>query len=455
MSSGEWLYVVVAVILFLRLGTLSLVPMTMLPVRLHEGAYFAYPFELAVVPILLNEVVWHIRSGRPLRRDALQITGIAFISLSGLSGFWTEDLDETIRRVGILSEAACGFLALRLFADRRVEGVGLIARTIGLTGAVSAAWALVWWIVLDKRDSLNLQVPESAASRVSLEARLGSPLLGASNYFAAFLVMTIPLAWVCCRNPVMRRVVLSVQLLALILTVSRGSITALLVGACLVAILLAVRGVIGPRAVVLACLGAAISLLALPRLWSALLVRRGAVSSSDGGEVRTTLFKAALNEWGTHPVGGAGAGTFEHRLSAVEVANAHNSFLQILAELGTLGLVVSAAAVLAVAYLASTISPPLLRYGVVGGVAAGVLSSLIEANFEGVAFTWFVGCYFALVSAAALTRSPLPHALSDQASERETTITFGGEGAESAAQSRGSQAARRSRHLGSHKPECS
>jgi hypothetical protein len=64
---------------------------------------------------------------------------------------------------------------------------------------------------------------------------------------------------------------------------------------------------------------------------------------SFSGSYRTPLWSQALHEYKAHPIVGGGAGTYEtyylqHRTRADKVKNAHNLYLETLAELGPLGL---------------------------------------------------------------------------------------------------------------------
>src|SRR5207302_9775136 len=71
--------------------------------------------------------------------------------------------------------------------------------------------------------------------------------------------------------------------------------------------------------------------------------------SSNG---RVDLWKAALSDWRAHPVVGSGAGTYQRewlarRTTAQQVVNAHSLYLETLAELGPLGLLLLLVALLA------------------------------------------------------------------------------------------------------------
>jgi O-antigen ligase len=78
---------------------------------------------------------------------------------------------------------------------------------------------------------------------------------------------------------------------------------------------------------------------------------------SFSGSYRTPLWSQAWHEYNAHPILGGGAGSYEtyylqHRTRADKVKNAHNLYLETLAELGPLGLALLLVALLAPLYAA-------------------------------------------------------------------------------------------------------
>jgi len=78
---------------------------------------------------------------------------------------------------------------------------------------------------------------------------------------------------------------------------------------------------------------------------------------SFSGSARTPLWKQAWHEYTAHPIVGGGAGSYEsyyleHRTRADKVKNAHNLYLETLAELGPLGLALLLVALLTPLYAA-------------------------------------------------------------------------------------------------------
>jgi hypothetical protein len=138
---------------------------------------------------------------------------------------------------------------------------------------------------------------------------------------------------------------------------------------------------------------------------------------SAGGSGRWQLWRAALDEFASRPLVGRGAGSFEawwlrHAPYPVFVRDAHSLYLEVLGELGAIGLSLLAAALVAALVTAGR---ALLRPRDDGLAAAGLASALLAYLFAaGIDWMWestvvsVVGvAVLALVTATA-TRAPSP-----------------------------------------------
>jgi O-Antigen ligase len=147
---------------------------------------------------------------------------------------------------------------------------------------------------------------------------------------------------------------------------------------------------------------------------------RGALNGrlfSFSGTNRVSLWSVAVDEYRANPVLGGGAGTYEayyleHRSSASKVRNAHSLYLETLAELGPVGLVI-----LLVALAAPLAAVPQARSNAIVPAAAGAYVALLvhlgvdwDWQLTGVAATGLI-CGAAILAAAAgepVSRSPWP-----------------------------------------------
>jgi len=98
---------------------------------------------------------------------------------------------------------------------------------------------------------------------------------------------------------------------------------------------------------------------------------------------RLALWRVAWDDFGAHPVGGSGAGTYyaewvQNRRDATQVRNAHSLYLETLAELGLPGLLLLAAGLLAP--LAAVVRAR--RLPLVAATAGGYVAFLLHAAFD-------------------------------------------------------------------------
>jgi O-antigen ligase len=110
-------------------------------------------------------------------------------------------------------------------------------------------------------------------------------------------------------------------------------------------------------------------------------LRKRLFSFSSSG--RVDLWRAALHDFEAHPLVGSGAGSYEaywlaHRATVIKVRDAHSLYLETLAELGIVGLVVLLAALLAPLVAAVRAR----RHPLAGAATAAYVAFLVHAGVD-------------------------------------------------------------------------
>ncbi len=305
-----------------------------------------FPLVVVAVALLRGE----LRRPGPL--------GLAFLALLGalvawvlLSIAWSDDVGQSVldgERSLVYLAAAAAFLAVE---RPQVEWF--------LAGLVVAITVVGGWALLERAfgGSGSYDVTSSAADAAR---RLAAPV-GYSNALGLLAAIGILLA--AGSAAAKRRLVLAVPLLVLVptlyLTYSRGAWLAL-GGGTIAALALARPAVPRTVAVALAVAAVAAVTFALVRVGGP----GGAVRSfshaapavkagenrrllSLSGSSRAQYWNVAWRQFEDHPLLGAGAGTFQRRWlrsrpAELPVLDAHSLYLETLAELGPLGLVMLA-----------------------------------------------------------------------------------------------------------------
>jgi hypothetical protein len=133
---------------------------------------------------------------------------------------------------------------------------------------------------------------------------------------------------------------------------------------------------------------------------------------SFSGSARTPLWTAAVHQYEAHPVAGAGAGSYESyylrtRTTPSKVRNAHNLYLETLAELGPLGLALLLVALLSPFVAAVRARRHPLTAALAAGYAALVVHLLVDWDWQlpGVALT-ALACGAGLLILAGSGREP-------------------------------------------------
>jgi O-antigen ligase len=379
-----------------RLGGLLLLLLVALPASLEIESFKVTAFELAIPLCLFIELLEAVRKGRKesMPSDSVSVPVLAFYVLALASGLWALSEADWFKRVGVLTEALAAGLAVYLAVSRL--GSQAFVRVIVWSSTIGAAWALTWFYVLGRPESLNLQPPTGINGITSQTLRLGSPLIGPSNYYAGFLILSIPVTLYWCMQSRRHWLSLAIQLAAFTAALSRGGLLAL---GLATAIVLAIRQVQRGRLPhALTVVSASLAAFALaPRVSlavGAMLAQRNETTlTGNGASARTELWQVALDLWPDHPFVGIGAGNWPAAVSSQDASGAHNALLQILVELGIVGFVIAILAFFAILATIWRIHDAGLRYSILAGLLGAFINSMFEAQFEGVVFTWFLGAY--------------------------------------------------------------
>ncbi|HYO85010.1 MAG TPA: O-antigen ligase family protein [Dermatophilaceae bacterium] len=394
-----------------ELGGMWLVLLATLPIRVGSGSAKVSVFEVMAIPLLWVELR---RAGRPswplkgLGGSAVVRIWLLFLVWAAVSLAWAPDQLLWAKRAVVLAEAAVAAWAVHL-AVRRL-GMRAFAWMASISGLLGSAIAIIWFYVLGANPELSLHPPPDPAAAVSQALRLGSPVVGPSNYFASFLLLSIPLAFYLARGSVLHKVSVVVQSVALVSTVSRGALYALiLVG--LVALPLGWRlRELRPRVIAAWLVAFVVSIWLAPRLLTWLLSRRRLPDASGGGPAgvgsaaledsgRVEFLGVAFDLIRSRPLVGTGLGNWEAVVPPALASGAHNSYVQAAVETGLIGL----ALLLSLLWLAARtiwcLAEHRLRYSMAVAFFGVLVNSLVEASYEGVAFGWtfiiFLGAVFA------------------------------------------------------------
>lgn len=334
-----------------------------------HAAAMIVPLLLAVAAI--NQIiVW--RRGVVVDRTLLLMTGLLALFLLGT--LWVEGYEPAMRRIGaFLTEGLVIYFLVRN-AIRTVPDMERAARAVVLAATLLASLAVLQAVTgrydqdfmgLAQRNLERVEgAPTSAMSRdeMGLEDRARGPV-NDPNRFAQILLMAAPLGLALTLNAARRggavRGGLKVLLIlgAVFFTYSRGGLLTLLLMTLLLAPLRFVRP--GKLAAAL-LIGAMAAPWAIPGLGERIssiagvggLFGQQQVEADGPTRGRTTAMLSALAAYVDHPVLGVGPGQYVpyHALryqslpeiSFREIAvprRAHNLYLEIAAEMGTVGLI--------------------------------------------------------------------------------------------------------------------
>lgn len=236
------------------------------------------------------------------------------------------------------------FLVTRCVRDR--QGVRRILYGISVVGGMTAVYGIL------QAFGVGVSMWSDRFLTVNYQPRSFSTL-GHPNVFGGFLVIALMLSlglWFGERS-VRRRVVvggmIGAMLVALLYTLSRGAWIGLMAGLAVIGLWKTRRASVRVRVLSFALMGLALILgmILWPSLWQRIL-------SGENIQNRVAIWKGAYKMFRARPVWGWGIGTFalyfprfrpwDYWLHGVEihVRHAHNEYLEILSEIGGIGLVV-------------------------------------------------------------------------------------------------------------------
>ena len=345
-----------------------------------------------------------------VRRSPLNVpVSLYFLACAisvAFSGYRYASMDRLIT-VGICCSAF--FLGLNFLRDRR--GIGRAVYVLVGVGCLISAYGILQYfgIVLNPREIEGFLTVEYLPRAFST--------LGHPNLFGGFLVFVLPVSFglLLEEKSTRRRIALAAAMavmgLALLYTRSRGA----WLGAA-VALIVFLVALVGSAAGVRIrwnwrkiCIAAIVPVVSGALLWTVVpdsFVRRARATEDIGP--RWIIWKAAARMFREHPIVGQGIGTFQihypqfrpndYWLGGLDpnVSHAHNEYLEILAEMGGIGLVTFAGVVFAF-FMAMSSGLRRANRGLAVGLCASVAGTLVH-NGVSVSLRWIsTGALFWLV----------------------------------------------------------
>lgn len=329
----------------------------------------------AIVPMLLALSMLHQLAIRrqPLVLDRTFHLMLAFLSVLLLGAFLAEGQDVALARIGVFaSEGLLVYLLVRN-SVRELPTLRVAIWTALAAAALLATFAVYQAVSGDYRQDFyglaqrNLEFMDAPRptlpSEMAMADRAGGPM-AEPNRFAQVLLMVVPLALALFLNARRRRTAAlamllgSLALTGMILTYSRGSFLTLVVLALLCVPLRLVRArhltVAGLMVLLLVPLVAPAYVSRIASIGAVAELLRGTPEAPDPvTRGRTTEMLSALAVYMDHPVLGVGPGQYlpfysveyqslpEIGLREIAVPRrAHDLYLEIAAETGTVGLAI-------------------------------------------------------------------------------------------------------------------
>ena len=289
-----------------------------------EGGLLPRTWRLASIAFLaLAAAALLARRPGPLRRLEVAVVGVfaALVVWTAASAAWSTRPTASLLQGERVLVFAAAVLAFVLLAERAAAAHALAGALAATT--VLAAYGLVRYVVapppLDVYEGRLLYEPLGYANALGIVVAIGIVLSVGLARIARGRARAAALAPVAVLAP------------ALYLTSSRGAVVALVAG---LVVLLAVGR---SRTTVLALAGAI-------AIGAAALALSHVPLSRLAGENRPHYWRVAVEDAGDHPALGSGAGTYgdywlRHRPVRTFTRTAHSLYLQSLAELGPVGLV--------------------------------------------------------------------------------------------------------------------
>jgi O-antigen ligase len=378
-------------------------------------------FEQAALAVGAAAGIRRLLGGRALPGAALVGLGVtAVVCLLSLAH--TTNLYATREEVFLVTAIATFVFGLLLVANDGMKTHALMAGLAGLGG-----WQAVEGL---RQYAAGVRTPAywlSPSFADIIHTRVyGS--LGGPNVLAGFLLIGIAAAAVLAMSlPVWLRplaaAVLVVQILALMLTYSRGGYAGL---AAFVIVAVPALIPVRRRAWWVVLLIAAVAGVALARLPAVgLRAQSVAPAQEDTVTSRRFIWRTAQNVWDAHRIWGSGLGTFNVVYSAYRPpgvlatyamltipGSAHDDYLQVLAETGLAGAALLTAALLwavgrgAAAYRDGTVEDR-IWLGTASAAAAGIgVTSLVDENLYIIANLAALALFAAAVAAHTVRLRP-------------------------------------------------
>ena len=355
-----------------RVAAVGLAALLVLPLGLSDGGYFGRA--LVTMTVALGAVAGLALLVSPPRviPRALLATAVALLSFAAwvcLSSVWA----EPGAAVGLETRRCVLYVAALLAVWLVVDRLGGPTFLLALTGAVTILMVAGLWM------RAIAGVPVDPYYGGLLAEPVGYPnAIGVLAAMAAVLAIGLATPFAKASRPL--QATASVLILVLGLSGSRGGAIALatglvvlvslsarqdrwpcvgkaasahVVGGCAWVLTIAAGGAGAPLVIAAAgaaTIGAAVptpgrrgTLAILLGLTLAAVVVVAHDPPSTTSSYRTEYWRAALAEAGDHPLLGSGAGSFylawrEHRTVAAEVRDAHSLYVEVLSELGPIGL---------------------------------------------------------------------------------------------------------------------
>lgn len=313
-----------------------------LPSGLSFGATVAKPLGLAVIVSWIASLVKD-RSTPFLFTDAPGVawTAAALVGWATLSAAWAPDPMTTLSSASRLFQVVL-LMFVAYSAVRRARDLVILAGGFVVAASATSAYALASGQTLAGRLTGGIQNPNALAAGVLAATAIGAFMLASGL------------------RPVLRSVIvalLAVNVAAFLGAASRGATVA--AGVALLASVV-FAGPLRPRAVVAASLCAAVGVGYYSLAGPSSVAGRLTEISFQASNGRTALWQLALRVAADHPLGGVGLGNFPvvefdyfqntpGLLDSGEIARTggqlvvHNTYLEYLAELGSIGLFMWAA----------------------------------------------------------------------------------------------------------------
>ena len=319
------------------------------PFRIWLGIGPLRSFSLLDLSVILSGsyLVVHALRYKPVNigdRVCLLLLSVPLLAAL-VSFFWSVDPASTLRAVFINTESFIAFIAVTHFS-RNMSSERLIHLAAGFLALLLVAPACMYLAI--PGFSPQVQAEVNQGDYLSFYTRLSHPFIGRSNNLASvmsfFIFPIVVWAWV--RKSFLMALVAMITMIALLLTLSRGVMLAVLLTALVAAFM--------SRKVMSRLVGVSLFLMPLLVIIAIWIVSHVPIAaryiesrmSLDNVNARSGLLLAALENIELHPLLGAGAGAVGS-LDGRLVDSAHNAYVEMMVDYGVpLGMLCAASLIL-------------------------------------------------------------------------------------------------------------